>query len=272
MDVVESRPGRWLAWMRIGPERAKTILDRHNTKNRTLRRARVLRYASDIRSGKWMETGQPIIIDEEGVLLTGQHTLSAVVESGLSIVTLVVVGVSADCRYFVDLGLAKALADFLYADGVGSAANVASALSYKARYDARCFLDNARAISLTNDHKRALMEQHPRLLKAVIEVPTPLPGFGGKGLWGWLLFEFERRDADLAREFVEQVLTNDGLRKGTPAFALRRRLDEARTTRGSSLRPEYVVAIAIKAWNCTRRGERRDLIGWRSGEPFPEIE
>jgi len=271
--AIVERPETWTGWVRVTPQLAAQLLDTYNRKNRAVRTMRVTRYASDMRLGKWGETGETIIVGKDGIVYTGQHRLLAVIESGVAVVMLFVVGVAPACRYLVDLGLAKVLADFLAEDGVASATQVASAVTFKAKYDAKCLLDGVAAATITAEQKRAdVLGRHPGLVNAVLECSKPLPGFGGLGLWGWLYYEFRQKDAALATEFVEQVLANDGLKKGTPAYALRRRLDEARTTRGSHLRPEYIVAIAIKAWNDTRRGERRDVIGWRSGEPFPEIE
>lgn len=269
---VVSRPGRWMAWMKITPEMADAWLTRFNTKNRTLRQHRVDRYASDVRTGNWKETGQPIVLDEDGILLTGQHTLHAVIAAGVPIVTLVVVGVDRECRYFVDLGLAKVLADFLMEDDVPCSNNVAAALSFKARYDARCMLVSTTAVTLTNEHKRAVLSEHPGIVSAVMETPRPAAGFGGRGLWAWLGYEFGQRDDALAREFLTQVLLGVRVEENTPACALRRRLEKQRTVRGSGLPTPYIVAIAIKAWNATRRGRSMEQIGWRTGEPFPEIE
>lgn len=273
-DAVVTRPEVWSGWVKVTPDLAAKLLDSYNRRNRSVRQLRVLRYASDMRQGKWGETGEAVIIGKDGLVYTGQHRLLAVIEAGVATVMFFVVGVGSECRYLVDLGVAKVLADFLSEDGIQRATQVASALAYKARFDAKCLLDPTTAATITIEQKRAdVLGRHPGIVQAVLECPKPLPGFGGLGLWAWLYYEFRNRDADLASEFVCQVLEGVEVQRGTPAFALRHRLQaQGSAARGSRLPAPYIAAIAIKAWNDTRRGVRREVIAWRSGEAFPEFE
>lgn len=50
-----------------------------NTKNRSIRKHLLERYASDMRSGLWKLTGEPIIFNCDGTLIDGQHRLQSVV-------------------------------------------------------------------------------------------------------------------------------------------------------------------------------------------------
>lgn len=70
----------------ITPEMAKNLLEK-NVTNRRLAPATVKKYAYEMSSGSWMSTHQGIAIDESGQVIDGQHRLSAIVLSGVSILT-----------------------------------------------------------------------------------------------------------------------------------------------------------------------------------------
>ena len=75
----------------IGPDGAKKFLDRM-IYNRNVSPSRVTAYAVDMRSGSWDLNGQAIVLDENGLLLDGQHRLLAIIESGVTLPMLVVRG------------------------------------------------------------------------------------------------------------------------------------------------------------------------------------
>ena len=72
----------------ITPEMALSMLE-HNYGNRRVASPYTSELAGYIRNGLWKENGESIIISEDGVLLDGQHRLSAVVMANKSIKSLV---------------------------------------------------------------------------------------------------------------------------------------------------------------------------------------
>ena len=109
------------------PERAQKILDESNLANyRTLRRRVVDMYASDMRNGLWQENGVPICIAENGILKDGQHRLSAIVKSGVSIPMIVVYDVPADVDIY-DTGTARTYMDILKAKGIFTDSSIVGA-------------------------------------------------------------------------------------------------------------------------------------------------
>lgn len=72
----------------ITPELAKKLLS-SNDDNRKVNSSRVSQYAKAMAGGRWMETGQPIIVSEEGMLIDGQHRLEAIARSGCTLRMLV---------------------------------------------------------------------------------------------------------------------------------------------------------------------------------------
>jgi len=83
----------------ITPEIAANLLET-NSENRKISKGTVEAYMQDMLAGNWDESvGVAISIDEDGVLRDGQHRLTAIVKSGVSIWTWVCRNVSRDGIY-----------------------------------------------------------------------------------------------------------------------------------------------------------------------------
>lgn len=97
----------------VTPALAAKWLER-NTRNRPLRDAVVLKYASDMRDGKWKVTGDAIAFDKNGAVVNGQHRLWAVLESGKTICMLVVFDLDPDVVYVLDDHFKRKLVDIIH--------------------------------------------------------------------------------------------------------------------------------------------------------------
>lgn len=71
-------------WEEITPDIAAEWLA-HNAVNRNVRRAAVAQYAADMVAGNWREADAPITRRADGMLLDGQHRLSAIIASAKTI-------------------------------------------------------------------------------------------------------------------------------------------------------------------------------------------
>ena len=76
----------------ITPEKAVEYLD-NNFKHREIKQTRVDKYVASMTEGNWKFNGKVITFNKDGVLLNGQHRLTAVVQSGVPLRTLVVRGI-----------------------------------------------------------------------------------------------------------------------------------------------------------------------------------
>jgi hypothetical protein len=102
---------------KIDSTRAAAILE-SNTANRNLSQSRVAILSRKMLAGEWLFTGQAhVIISSEGVLLNGQHTLWAVVETGIVIETIVVTGVDPAAFAKIDIGWKRTVGNILSAEG-----------------------------------------------------------------------------------------------------------------------------------------------------------
>ncbi len=97
----------------ITPEKAKEYLG-GNEGNRRLRPTAVAAYAADMASGRWNDSPDivtPIMISHEGRLIDGQHRLTAVVKSGVSVCMYVAHNVDDGVYKYLDAGVKRSVAD-----------------------------------------------------------------------------------------------------------------------------------------------------------------
>lgn len=88
----------------VTPMQAKQWIDENNLENnRSIIKARVDSYVRLIQAGQWM-VAQPIVFDQNGKLLDGQHRLVAVYKSGRAVEFLVARGVDANAFWVIDTG------------------------------------------------------------------------------------------------------------------------------------------------------------------------
>jgi hypothetical protein len=76
----------------INPEEAAAYLQ-NNAMHRKIKQKKVDEYMNQMVDGKWQLNGKALIFDSNGRLLNGQHRLSAVVQAGVPLTTLVVRGI-----------------------------------------------------------------------------------------------------------------------------------------------------------------------------------
>ncbi len=100
--------------MKITPELAHQLLSTNYEFQRIRKDQRVRAMALDMKEGRWNEEiWQPIRFTKDGVLIDGQHRLSAVIESGCSIWMGVQNDLSIKDFEFIDLGAKRTAADFM---------------------------------------------------------------------------------------------------------------------------------------------------------------
>lgn len=97
----------------IGPPEATTMLLESDVQNRSVRTRVVNGYADEMRSGKWLVTGESIKIDRQGGLIDGQHRLRAIIDAGVTLPILVVRGLDRSVIRVIDTAVRRSAADSL---------------------------------------------------------------------------------------------------------------------------------------------------------------
>ncbi len=95
----------------VTPAVAARWLGQSNTDNRRLRKKISAQYAEDMRRGDWHRKPVAICFGEDGLLGNGQHTLSAIVESGCAHELLIARNVPASAIAVMDVGLKRTISD-----------------------------------------------------------------------------------------------------------------------------------------------------------------
>lgn len=94
------------SYVLVTPDQAAKWLEKP-AKNRKINTRRVGLYAAMMKRGDWMLTNQGIAIDEFGMLIDGQHRLSAIVECDVPVELLVIRAVPNKAQLVLDQGLKR---------------------------------------------------------------------------------------------------------------------------------------------------------------------
>lgn len=252
-----------------------------NTHNRHVRPAVVDRYARDMIEGEWQYNGDPIRISESNVVLDGQHRLLAVVQSGVSIRSLIVTGLPDESQNTMDIGTSRTMGDQLRLSGEKDEARLAAILRLAVGQSKGKW--GPSSYHPTHAEMRAYLAEHPDLRMAVSIATRARKDLPCRpSLIGAIYHacaQIDRGDAELF--FGEQLCDGIGLFPTDPAHVLRRKLrdDTARArTPGETTRRlngEDVTRYTLLAWNLFRAGKKVQKLqapkgGWLGKFPEPK--
>lgn len=241
----------------------------HRHPNRAVVPRRVEELATLMRQSAWHLNGEPLIFDADGILLDGQHRLSAVVQVGKPVPFLIVRGVRVEAQASLGQALRRSKADILSMHQQASAKTLAGALGVLWRYDRGLMLDP----------KRTFLAQH------TLEVLLRYPGLAASMSWGLSTRKFlpgsvgaalhyllNQKEAGLAKQFFGRLRDGLELTASDPLHALRERLIEART-RLPRL-PQWVYALwCVRTWNALRNGGGPPTLPWEPQvDRFPHVQ
>lgn len=269
----------------VTPEMAAALLE-HNTRNRHISRPRVSALAQKITDGQFKLTGQAhVIVGSDGVLLNGQHTLSAIVEAGIAIPTVVSRGIDPLAFDAIDTGLKRTAGQVLAMDGRQDTATLAASIrnslivEQMTRVDGGWSLPNNARIN--NEDVFAEFNRDQVGWSWAANVAQVYSGAARKS--GLLLmpspigtFAFWAQEAGAPMEdvenFIELVISDEGHRDGLPQTTLRRRLASLTRRRNAMNLRLDVIAGWGKAWNAHVDGRSLDQIRtWsRRSTTFPK--
>jgi hypothetical protein len=114
-------------WNEITPAIAINLLLRNpGGANRKVDPGTIFYYANQMASGKWKATGQPVLVDANGILMDSQHRLYACVISGTTFKTFVVTEIEPVPGLFayIDNGRARTAATALQTAGLNGVSPV----------------------------------------------------------------------------------------------------------------------------------------------------
>ena len=229
---------------------------RNNDNNRFLRPAKMAQITADIRAGRWVFNGEPIIISKEGKLNDGQHRSAGVVETNIPIEVLLVFGLERESRTTIDQGAARTAGDYLEMDGVENATTVGSIAHLLISYQLAEGKSLGDASRVSNGEVMARAVSDTRIAAAATFASSMhrySKKFAAPSLVGFCHVLMSRINPTAADTFLRQVLVGENIKKSDPAFAVREGLFRERVTRGEK------AHLIFRGWNAYRQGRKLDL-------------
>jgi hypothetical protein len=252
----------------ITPEAAERLLNR-NGQNRPVSFSTVLNYAMQMRNNQWAVTGQPIIINKNGMMEDGQHRALAAYLGKQTFATFVVTGVEPGLFAFLDNSRPRTGGDTLRTAGVnGLSTHIAAVVKGLAGpWDAGALRIRGRAspITMSNREVLAYAQANPSLIEAAKVVQGTykynarrFTNAAVATFFGWKVIQEFGEDA--LDQFMT-ALNDQGLPEGNPVLAFKRKLEankivnkRTRTT-PPPLSMAEMLAYAIKAFNAMHAGQ-----------------
>jgi hypothetical protein len=264
-----NRSGFPTSWEMIDPELATLYLER-NTDNRRLDPRTVIAYAEAMRRGEWHPNGDTIRFSENDVLLNGQHTLTAIIQSGIPQLCLVVRGLPPEVFKTIDKQKRRTDAHDLSKCGFKHTSTLTSVIRLLWCYETYRAPEAPPERRLTSEQIIRIARAIPEISDCVNEHEAScshrsriLPPKIGSSLW------FMTRGVPVKRaEFFSILRADAPATKRNPAFALRERFSAERgqTKRTSS---RLALALAFKAWNLFHDGRDVGTLKMAENEAFP---
>jgi hypothetical protein len=255
----------------ITPRKAADWLKR-NINNRPMSEKFVQRLADAMTASQWQVNGDPIRFDSSGDLIDGQHRLTAVIKSGVSIESWVLRGVESTAFDTIDKGHVRTNGDVLARRGEKYYNILAAAASLLFRYDAGVSLEYGRNGTPRPDELDDILQKHGDRLRSACEFAvhnkSPLIPASEVSFLVAVCDKLYGREATCA--FWSKVISAEDLRRGSPEHLLHKRLTES-LTGNTRLLKKARMAICVKAFNAYMAGQQIKCLKFIDGEDFPEF-
>lgn len=272
----------------IDPEMAQKHLKSNHMKQRNLSPSLVTHYAQQMKAGQWLLNGEPIIFDNDGNLLDGQHRLHSIIKSGVSCEMLVVSGVDQDSFITINGGKSRSMANVMAISGITNYTAVSScvhgAMNYRRALKTTKFIKNDKGESIKTEMGGSLSsyirpsktdvlneyKKHSEEYQKACRIASKCKHLANMSAFSTI--------AALALidgskpEFVDGFF--DSLSKGlfdnenAPEYRLRTRLEQNRAARHKMTNNHLVLLIA-KAWNYYATERECKILRINSEAAFP---
>jgi hypothetical protein len=241
----------------ITPEIAKEMLAK-NTRNRTMNANRVSAMSSVMKSGKWPLTHQGIAISETGVLLDGQHRLSAIVMAKVSIGMYVTRGLPEESIEAIDIGeIRRAHHVLAIADGVKLTGNERSALV--AAWLLATHGTMTRTGRTTIHALREAVKEHGESVRAIVGIIGGAHDrIANAAVMGTLVIAHRTKPRQ-AEEFSKLYRSGANLSENHPALVLRNFVVARASNAGHKWRDDISLRT-IAAFDAFVRGDSRGYL------------
>lgn len=250
--------------MTVTPGQAKAWLDAMPIQRR-LRAAQVEKIARAIRQGRWKLTANGIAFDRAGVVMDGQHRLSAIIAADRPVSIRVTFGVERSAFLATDSSSSpKTVDDALRHDGVPAGLSTIAAQMVRMLYRTdRGFSAFQNVLQPDNEEAITSFYEHDGIMDAARLAQRVKGIVPSLGVFGFYILQASKIDTTKAVRFAEQVGSGINLQAGSPALLLRNTFMEDRMKRVRRDSPDQAIMIAT-AINAHLRG--KSLRSWAKTE------
>lgn len=253
----------------LTPALAALILE-HNPKNRPLSKRNLDELKQDIANGRFAFNGEGIIISDTGILNDGQHRCQAVIETGVSIQTLICFGPREETRFTVDSGRSKSVSNYLAMKGKTYTHILGAATGYVLEYREHGSLLHYGSVSKPS--KAAILSAVDDLRGIEASVGFTAPAMKTVRSHAVLAFCHHvlsrRAGFEAADQFILSLIEGDGLKRGDPLHFCRNRL----LGFGRGVKARDRAELIFKSWNAWRTGSTIQLFRASGHGKFPTLE
>ena len=229
----------------VTPDVAGWLL-RLNTHNRPMRGPDVGRFISILERGKWINTGEPIIVSKEGVVNDGQHRLAAIHESGIAAVCDVRFGIERAAFQATGTGRKRTNGDVLHIEQIPNAKLIAAMAKIVYCYDQGAMARMSTAVE--SGDILAIVEGTP-IIHEVAQIcgTMKMPVLRYAWFGGVLTLIARRSSVSEVRAFAQAVDSGQG-EEGSGARRLHERLVQNAMVRSKMPAIDRLI-MTVRAWN-----------------------
>jgi hypothetical protein len=260
----------------VTPEIAQYLLDTTNLKNpRPIRDQHVNKLAIDMSQGRWEFNSVPIVIGSDGILLDGQHRLTACVLSGCAFETVIALGINPSASVTYDTNMVRSTGTIAHTQGIlnsHACCAVANLLLIHENWGIQGMNNDNRQPSKTQIIARAAADKKLQLIASHCQAWGA--GLVHPRIINFTYYLFSNQEPHLADRFFEEFRNGANIADDNPVFQLRKRLFTNKISK-AKIRPLEIIALFFKAWNAYKKDRPVRELRWRSRgdspEPFPNI-
>lgn len=210
----------------------------------------------ELLEGRWLLNGSPIVLDHEEKVLTGRHRLTAVIESGIPMLILIVRGVPPEAYGSINQGAKNRPSSVLQAAGYKNANHLGAAARMLKRYEMSALkgMDTPRNIEMLATAAKEKVDEHSDMQASYPKIVQAAKLFNRR-YYGALIFchyILADIDADFADDFFEKFASGEDMHRGHPILAMRNYVIQGLAKNDGKVTGEDLPIIIFKTWNLCR--------------------
>ena len=243
----------------VDPSIARQYLE-SNVINRKINERALASLSQDMKAGDWKLTGEAIKFDTNNRLIDGQHRLTAIERTGVTVPMLVIRGIEPETQLVLDTGTKRSGANALEIAGITKETTLRAAIAAVGITDKEGMLTTSGSSLLPVTHSQIVEWVVENDLDSAIHFGTKLHRLvaGSRSAICYAFFKIAQVNPESARNFFDEVSSMHTNGIGDPRYTLVNKLNKE-VFRGTGYRSKYVFSI-LKAWEAYYLGRELKII------------